>query len=399
MSSPPCEVLRLTCPARFDGHPVAPYDSVDPTPTAPFCSSSPHSPYAGVHIHYCCRPACIVALSFLPATATSPRSLHACDDSPSVSDSPSRRLIALRRDTACDRSSPGHDTYTATPPMHRRPSVLSYRPKTSSALDDDSTSTPGGHMMKRTASQTFTASQYYDVRDTGVVLDAVNEAGAYGDYAASQHSHSSSLSRAISSVTGQFTRNKSRRRLSSASSAASAPRRRSSMQSIFEPLPLSSATRKPSIEHQRAPLQHQDSGIPAFPLQGQPQQNRSFLNKHFTGMRRRPAASGPSGEQPMVQIPYPSQPMPGAAARQAAAAANQDRHNQQRREQELDHTHRFLHGLLPASARDGDIKDNESGIDMTCASDTVRADSVTDKKMSMFITIVDNDANSASGPL
>jgi F-box and WD-40 domain protein 1/11 len=76
-------------------------------------------------------------------------------------------------------------------------------------------------------------------------------------------------------------------------------------------------------------------------------------------------------------------PVPGAAARQAAAAANQDRQNQLRREQEHQETQRFLSGLTSSISRDHDIKDNESGVDMTCASDIVRADSVTEKKMSM----------------
>lgn len=77
--------------------------------------------------------------------------------------------------------------------------------------------------------------------------------------------------------------------------------------------------------------------------------------------------------------PYSSQAGPGAAARQAAAAANQDRQNQLRREQE--HTTSFLNGLIPSMRSGADIKDDESGVDMTCASPIVRADSVTEKKM------------------
>lgn len=107
-------------------------------------------------------------------------------------------------------------------------------------------------------------------------------------------------------------------------------------------------------------------------------------------MRRRQNTHGPSGDISQVNFftpvaTYSAQPTPGAAARQAAAAANQDRQNQLRREQEhQDHTHRFLNGLIPTSIhRDHDIKDNESGVDMTCASDIVRADSVAEKKMSM----------------
>ena len=273
--------------------------------------------------------------------------------------------------------------------MHRRPSILSYRPKTSSAVDDDTAAAqkPFEHTMKRTASQTFN-THYHDVRDTAMALDAVNEASLGADGPTSQHSHASSLSRAFGAVTGSFTRQKTRRRLSSFSSATSAPRRRGSIQSFIESLPSSSSTgRKTSTENQRLPLQHQDSGVPSFQLQSQtaPLGAKTFSFKRLSSMRRRPTASGPSGD--VLKSTFfappptnPSQTIPGAAARQAAAAANQDRQNQLRREQE--HTHRFLNGLIPTSMRDDDIKDNESGVDMTCASPIVRADSVTEKKMS-----------------
>ncbi|KAF1843110.1 WD40 repeat-like protein [Cucurbitaria berberidis CBS 394.84] len=271
--------------------------------------------------------------------------------------------------------------------MHRRPSILSYRPKTSSALDDDNTAvhTPFDHTMKRTASQTFN-THYHDVRDTGITLDAVNEAYPGPVGAAEQHAHSS-LSRAFGAVTGSFTRQKARRRMSSFSSATSAPRRRGSIQSFIESLPSSSTSRKTSTEQQRLPLQHQDSGIPSFQMQPQsaPLGAKSFSFKRLSSMRRRPTASSSSSGELLRNaicnppIPYPSQTVPGAAARQAAAAANQDRQNQLRREQE--HTHRFLNGLITTSMRDDDIKDNESGVDMTCASPIVRADSVTEKKM------------------
>jgi F-box and WD-40 domain protein 1/11 len=282
--------------------------------------------------------------------------------------------------------------------MHRRPSVLSYRPKTSSAAEDDdrpnttaSPPVPREHTMKRTASQTFN-THYLDVKDSGMALDAVTEGDLHRDCSASQHAHSSSLSRAFGVVAGQFTRQKTRRRLSSFSSAtvATAPRRRGSIQSFIESLPSSSATRKNSTEQQRTPLPHTDSGM--MPVQYlQPGGSKPFSFKRFSSMhRRRPTTAGPSdnvaqGSFATVYPHYPSQTVPGAAARQAAAAANQDRQNQLRRDQESqDHTHRFLNGLIPSTTlRDDDLKDNESGVDMTCASDIVRADSVTEKKMSM----------------
>ncbi|CAO2653319.1 Nn.00g027300.m01.CDS01 [Neocucurbitaria sp. VM-36] len=271
--------------------------------------------------------------------------------------------------------------------MHRRSSILSYRPKTSSALDDDTSAAPKPfeHTMKRTASQTFNTHSY-DVRDTAMALDAVNEASLGADGVASQHFHASSLSRAFGAVTGSFTRQKTRRRLSSFSSATPAPRRRGSIQSFIESLPSSSTGRKASTENQRLPLQHQDSGIPSFQVQSQPAPlaTKTFSFKRLGSMRRRPTVSAPSEDvlKSTLIAPsstFPCQAVPGAAARQAAAAANQDRQNQLRREQE--HTHRFLNGLIPTSIRDDDIKDNESGVDMTCASPIVRADSVTEKKM------------------
>jgi F-box and WD-40 domain protein 1/11 len=287
--------------------------------------------------------------------------------------------------------------------MHRRPSVLSYRPKTSSAAEDDdrlnttaSAPVPREHTMKRTASQTFTNTHYLDVKDSGMALDAVTEGDLHRDCGASQHAHSSSLSRAFGVMTGQFTRQKTRRRLSSFSSTttATAPRRRGSIQSFMEALPSalpSSQPRKSSTEqpHTHLPtLPHTDSGMQPFHLQ--PGGSKPFSFKRFSSMRRRPTTSGPSDNAASHNFAtpyphYPSQAVPGAAARQAAAAANQDRQNQLRREQESqDHTHRFLNGLIPTnSLRDDDLKDNESGVDMTCASDIVRADSVAEKKTSM----------------
>jgi F-box and WD-40 domain protein 1/11 len=272
--------------------------------------------------------------------------------------------------------------------MHRRQSILSHRPKTSSDVDDDTSNAPARspHTMKRTISQTFTHNYQHDMRDT-TMLDAVHEAAMSGD-GASYHSQASSFSRALGAVTGSFTRQKTRRRLSSVSSAQPAQRRRGSIHSLFESVASSSTTQKSTLEQQRMPLQHQDSGIPPFQLQPQstPLTHKALAPfKRFGSMRHRPTPSRPSADITKTSTPpitYPSQTVPGAAARQAAAAANQDRLNQIRREQE--HTSSFLNGLITPSMRDDDIKDNESGVDMTCASPIVRADSVTEKKMSRF---------------
>ncbi|KAL5116427.1 hypothetical protein ACEQ8H_005663 [Pleosporales sp. CAS-2024a] len=291
--------------------------------------------------------------------------------------------------------------------MHRRPSMLSYRPKTSSAADDDTTTTSAAahahahahaareHTMKRTASQTFATTHYHDVKDSGMALDAVTEAHMDMDYAASHHAHSSSLSRAFGAVAGQFTRQKTRRRLSSFSSSTSAPRRRGSLQSFVDALPSSSASRcnhaaDDHHHHMRTPLPHHDSAMQPVHLHSHATKPFSF--KRFSSIRRRPTITMAHDDTPAAlaynlgsHLPPPSV-VPGAAARQAAAAANLDRQNQIRREeesQEQQHTHRFLHGLIPEPTLrlDDEFKDNESGVDMTCASEVIRSDSVAEKKM------------------
>lgn len=267
--------------------------------------------------------------------------------------------------------------------MHRS---LASRPKTSSAANDDAATTPFDHTMKRTASQTFSTSTCYDADRYGMALDAVNE----GD----NHAHGeSALSRALGNFAGTFTRQKSRRRLSSFSSAsaASSRHRRGSIQSFLESLPSASTTRKPSTEQQRIPLPHTDSGIPSLPVltPSSSSANKGFSLRRFSSMRRRPASSLPSGESSKIPSQHSAlltaQLMGGASARQAAAAANETRQHQLQREQENDHTRRFLNGLISSDKPqfcDVDFNDNESGVDMTCSSPIVRTDSAADKKMS-----------------
>ena len=190
--------------------------------------------------------------------------------------------------------------------------------------------------MKRTASQTFSTSTCYNDDRYGMQLDAVTE----GDHP--QHGESA-LSRALGNFAGTFTRQKSRRRLSSFSSAsaASSRHRRGSIQSFLESLPSTSTSRKPSTEQQRLPLPHTDSGIPSLPvLTPSPSSaNKGFSLKRFSSMRRRPATSLPSGEASKIPQHHTSlltaQLMGGASARQAAAAANESR-----REQDVMPTHR-----------------------------------------------------------
>ena len=267
--------------------------------------------------------------------------------------------------------------------MHRS---LASRPKTSSAVnDDDANTTPFDYTMKRTASQTFSTQNYYG-EQYGMALDAVNEG-------VDTHAHGeSALSRALGNLTGTFTRQKSRRRLSSFSSAsaASSRHRRGSIQSFIDSLPSSAAVRKTSTEQQRLPLPHTDSGIPSLPVltPSPTSANKTFSLKRFSSMRRRPATSLASGESSKASQHaslLPGQLMGGASARQSAAAANESRLSQLRREQE--HTHRFLNGLIHEDKPhicDVDFNDNESGVDMTCSSPIVRTDSAADKKMSKF---------------
>lgn len=267
--------------------------------------------------------------------------------------------------------------------MHRS---LASRPKTSSAATDDTTTPPFDHTMKRTASQTF-ANSYYDADRYGHALDAVNEADG------SSHAGESALSRALGNLTGSFTRQKSRRRLSSFSSAsaASSRHRRPSIQSFIDSLPSSQAARKSSTEQQRLPLPHTDSGIPSLPVTtpSPTSTNKAGFIRRLSSMRRKPAVPQPSGESSRAPQHHTSlltaQLMGGASARQSAAAANESRLNQLR-EQEHTYTYRFIHGLNPSNKGDIDFNDNESGVDMTCSSPIVRTDSANEKKMSKPIT-------------
>ena len=265
--------------------------------------------------------------------------------------------------------------------MQRKNSVLTFRPRTS-AVDDSATAAPAlERTMKRTASQTFAA---YDDSREGVPLNMVSEYGI--DSAVSTHPHASSLSRtsrAIDALSGPFRSQKARRRLSSAS--ATLRGRGGSIQNCGDALP-SSSTACP--EPQRLPLQHQDSGVPQTLLP--PQSARNFFASRLGSMRKKPAAPLLPVE-PTTLFPsfsgHAALPTPGTAARQAAAAANLDRQAQLRREQEQQqqqqHTAMFLNGLIPtALTRNEDIKDNESGVDMTCCDLPLEpADDVTEKKL------------------
>lgn len=238
--------------------------------------------------------------------------------------------------------------------------------------------------MKRTASQTF-SSHVYDPRDGPMALGAVTEGLNAPADAVRPQTHSSSLSRAlVDKVTCNFSRQKSRRRMSSLSSIPSAaPRRRGSMQGFIDSLPSSTVHRPITEPPCPQPLHHQDSAMPSSPPHPlvAPPPSKTFSLRRLGSLRHRPSTSASSRDMTKsscaVATPFSSHTVPGAAARQAAAAANQDRQNQLRREQE--HTMSFLNGLIPSMRGGADMKDDESGVDMTCASPMVRADSMTSK--------------------
>lgn len=319
------------------------------------------------------RATCNPRLQLVPASPRRPlRSLSAASD----------RLLHARPPTR-----------SAAAQMHRRPSIA-HRPKTSSAAEHSAAQPrPFEPSMKRTASQTFSTNGS-DAREAPNALGAVHE-GMSEEY----HSHhapsgSRSLSRATSMFEGGF--KQIRRKLSSSSS------RRPSLTAIFDAPGLSSsslasssaaAARKNSSDMLRLPLPHHDSGLPLsqFDTATPPVNSKISMLKRFSSLRRRPAASGPSGEfakynpvPPPIPSNYPLL-VPGSAARQAAAAANDARLSQTRREQEQ--TRKFLENGMSQSSIEKIDNDNESGVGMMCSSPIVRADSVLqEKKMGKLLT-------------
>ncbi|KAL5374623.1 hypothetical protein DPSP01_011804 [Paraphaeosphaeria sporulosa] len=265
--------------------------------------------------------------------------------------------------------------------MHHRSSIT-HRPKTSSAADDSAAPPrPFEPSMKRTASQTFSTNGS-DAREAPNALGAVHEGMSEQYHSHHAPSGSRSLSRATSMFEGGF--KQIRRKLSSSSS------RRPSLTAIFDnaPGPSSSAAaaRKNSSDMLRLPLPHHDSGLPLSQSdQATPPVNSKIsMLKRFSSLRRRPAASGPSGEfakynpvPPPIPSNYPLL-VPGSAARQAAAAANDARLSQLRREQEQ--TRKFLENGMSQSSIEEIDNDNESGVGMMCSSPIVRADSVLQEK-------------------
>ena len=271
--------------------------------------------------------------------------------------------------------------------MHHRPNIV-HRPKTSSAADDSAAPVrPFEASMKRTASQTFSTNGS-DAREAPNALGAVHE-GMSEQYHSHSHPHaahhapssSRSLSRASSMLEGSF--KQIRRKLSSSSG------RRPSLTAIFDTAPgpsSSAAARKNSSDMLRLPLPHHDSGLPLPQCDAPtpPLNSKISMLKRFSSLRRRPAASGPSGDfakynpvPPPIPSNYPLL-VPGSAARQAAAAANDARLSQMRREQEQ--TRKFLENGLSQSSIEEIDNDNESGVGMMCSSPIVRADSVLQEK-------------------
>jgi F-box and WD-40 domain protein 1/11 len=265
--------------------------------------------------------------------------------------------------------------------------------------------------MKRTASQTFhTTDMRGESASTslGAVQESVeyrayppvhrNELAEYvnGNGYGYAHTSSRSLSRASHMIDTGF--KQIRRKLSSSSSvsSSSASRRPSIPINLYDG--SSSATTTSSLSSsaqtsitsdlQRAPLPHQDSLLPLPCQKDVAPQTAALASKphsvfrRFSNLRRRPAASGPSGDYakynpfpPPIPSNYPVHAPGGSAARQSAAAANEVR-----REQE--HTRRFLEdGATRPGMVEEVIKDSESGVGMTCSSPVHGVDGVTEKKM------------------
>ncbi|KAF2686099.1 F-box/WD repeat-containing protein lin-23 [Lentithecium fluviatile CBS 122367] len=260
--------------------------------------------------------------------------------------------------------------------MHRKPSIaIRPRPKTSSAADDSTALASFEATMKRTASQTF--STHCEAREPST-LGAVEEGRSVEYRTSHTHTHTSSLSRA-SHMFGSI-----RRKLSASSSSG----RRPSIQDFFDaPAPTPSSSRKASTDHLRLPLPHQDSGLPQQEPSAAAAMPKKSMLQRFSSIRRRPAASGPSGEFAKynpVPPPIPSNyPLvaPGTAARQAAAAANDARRIQDKRDQETEQTRRFLESGVTRINMEEVIKDSESGVGMMCSSPINQADVVQEKKM------------------
>ncbi|KAF1999741.1 WD40 repeat-like protein [Amniculicola lignicola CBS 123094] len=286
--------------------------------------------------------------------------------------------------------------------LDRRHSILSLRPKTSSAVDESSTQRRSEPDMKRTASQTFHTHANHDGREGAALgLRSVKEHSGTLDFASSTPSapstaaHTSSFSRASQVVVVSC---KSLcRRLSSSGS-----RRPSLSTATFE-----APSRKASVTPPPSRLEHKDSGVPPTLHDVSPPLtlglHSKFSLRRFGSLRRRPATSGPSGDfarynpiPPGIPISYPSSG--GHAARASVAAYNQ-RLSMARQEQE---TASFLEGDLLASPIDEDMRDNESGVGMMCSSPIERTDSVQGKRMGMGTAtrqLITTCANTITDPL
>ncbi|KAF2259240.1 WD40 repeat-like protein [Lojkania enalia] len=267
--------------------------------------------------------------------------------------------------------------------MHRRPSFLAHRPRTSSALDDRDQPAPFEAGMKRTASQTF-STHAQEARDTQTHLGSVTEGKRVVDYPQSQHSHSSSLSRASQGFKHICRRLSASASASSSSTTTTTAFRRPSLASIFD---LSdSSSKENNADSPRARLQHHDSGVPPMIHESGVTgiHSKFSLKRGLSSIRRKPAVSGPSGEYARfnpVPAPIPANYptiQPGSAARAAAAANNERLNLQRRQEQEVA---KFLAGYpsYEGVGRIEDVlKDNESGVGMVACSSRLIAQ---DKKI------------------
>ncbi|KAF2744796.1 WD40 repeat-like protein [Sporormia fimetaria CBS 119925] len=254
-----------------------------------------------------------------------------------------------------------------------RSSLLTLRPRTApnSRPDDAQVESQTGLAMKRTASQTFSPVSSYpgDMRGPDGSLDAVLEGSSVVAYSQSTYlPPSSSLSRAGQSV-------------------------KSSCKHICRR--LSTSARRSSVGGVAAQSGH--VGDNTRPSASQ----RPKLNSRHqedSALEDTPTLDGPSGEYARYNpspAPIPAQypqyhpletvalPPPGHAARAAAAAANYERLHRQQHQGEVSPSSfwSYLDSIASyGSPMDEVLKDNESGVGMSCTELVEEEDEELEKK-------------------
>lgn len=249
--------------------------------------------------------------------------------------------------------------------MHRRQSILSHRPKTSSAVDDAPRPKRFDTGMKRTASQIFrpqSPTHDHDIVETGMPLGRIKEGTTMMDLVHEHPHHRSQSTSHYPSDSQSFTAVVSGsvkyicRRLSSSS-------RRPSLSELGSNK-MRKGSHDSSVPESFVPsLLHAEHHAPSTVKL---RSGGGLFRKLSASISRRPAASGPSGDTakfnpgpPPIPANYPPI-LPGSAARAAAAAANKEK-------REAEQTARFLANGASNVHMEDVTNDNESGVGMTCS--------------------------------